>query len=195
MMRKICSTCLEEYDQLPPVYTASQSQPDAYLARCPKMSCTGHVLEFKDTDVPLLKELRYKGYDVFDLCSGLIEEDIESTAYVELRSSEELPVEPEGFYSPDLEEYAANLTEDMRVYVSHMACETEMDLAEEIIYCQLALMDWIRTLPDKMMLAAQYTKKIMTEYDVDQLDRLLDGFTQDFNNGLSKNDEDEKKFP
>lgn len=149
-MRKICNKCLEEYkDNL-----LSMADNDLFdnISFCPKIDCQGAVIDFKDEDVPILKILFDKGYEVVDLHSGGIEEKLSSVAYIQLKNFRGKMPEGFGLVNPEklkgLTEEEKNATKNVQIFLSKAEANSEIDLAEQIIYCQLAMIDWAKELPN-----------------------------------------------
>lgn len=149
-MRRICSTCLEEYEGGTPEHVIIDEN---LLQKCPKIKCEGSIVDFHDKDVPLMKKLREKGYDILDLSTGSTFHKNASISYIEFNKKYIFNTLPEGFDLVDTSD--PNIPEDIRqefagstVFVSTIVTEDELDLAEELIYAQLSLIDWIQKLPD-----------------------------------------------
>ena len=192
-MRKMCSTCLEEFnDMLVPI---TDEEEGGFMTPCPRKNCHGYVIEFKDSDIPLVKTLRQKGYEIIDLDTGTTEDETETVAYVELAFYDKLSILPEGFAVCKVKDagivpaHSIDQVKNLVILFSEIQCPTELDLAEEILYCQLALHDWVKLLPDLNAPTCMESK--IKGYSKEKTKDLFDEIFKNLSLDLEEEEEDE----
>lgn len=94
-MAKLCLKCYEVYEENG-VTTKIGSKGNEYY-KCPKLSCSGSVVNVDELLLPTIIILNKKGYYTESSCSGHLYESSFPTTYILFNQNIELPNIPNGY--------------------------------------------------------------------------------------------------
>lgn len=139
-MAKFCLKCYE-------VFKIESLLPDKVnnFQHCPKISCTGQVIDVDELMLPIIIELNKKGYYTEYCCAGHYY-DKAPNSYIRFEEGIELPLLPSGY------EYECSnpitIRNDFSQYVDGEICYLDHDKYFEIINNNASqLLDWANALP------------------------------------------------